>query len=180
MDGSEIGRRIELLAGVGLVAFGGVFALIELAGGGRVWSLAWPLFVIVAGLLLFAGVFSFGRSGGFLAIPGAILAVDGLVLLVTNTFGVWTAWAYAWALVTPGAVGLGLLVHGTLAGIPRLRRAGAVLAGLGLALFAVFGTAFELVAGLSGPFGPAVGRVVWPLLLIVAGVWLIALWARRP
>jgi hypothetical protein len=160
MDGREIGRRIELLAGVGLVAFGALFALAELAGEGS-WRLAWPLFVIVPGLLLLAGTFSFGRDGGFLAIPGSLITVAGLLLLFTNTFGAWRAWAYLWPLLTPGAVGLGLLVFGAWSGIPSLRRVGIWLGIAGLVLFVAFGALFELVLGISGPLGPAAGRVLW-------------------
>jgi hypothetical protein len=179
MDGREIARRIELLAGVGLVVFGGLFALVELSGGGSAWSLVWPLFVIVPGLLLFAGAFVFGRGGGFLAIPGSIITVGGLLLLVTNTVGVWASWSYLWPLLTPGSVGLGLFVYGTWSGLPSVRRTGLWLALAGLGLFAVFGAFFELVLGVSGPFGPVVGRLLWPLLLIIVGIWLIVGWSRR-
>ncbi len=178
MDGREIARRIELLAGVGLVVFGGLFALAELAGGGS-WALIWPLFAIVPGLLLFAGAFSFGRNGGFLAIPGAIVTTSGLLLLVTNTTGAWTAWSYLWPLVTPGSVGLGLLVFGAIARAPGLKSTGIGLGVTGLALCGLFGAFFELVLGVSGPLGPAIGRVLWPALLIVAGLALIVAWARR-
>lgn len=181
MDGREIARRIELLAGVGLVVFGGLFALVELAGGGVAWGYVWPLFVVVPGLLLLAGAFSFGRGGGFLALPGCIVTMGGLLLLVTNTLGVWPAWSYLWALVAPGAVGLGLIVFGTRSRLPDVVRTGEFLAIAGLALFAAFGALFELVFGVSGPIGPAIGRVAWPAALIVAGVWLIVHWARsRP
>lgn len=179
MDGHEVGRRIELLAGVGLVAFGGVFALVELAGGGSAWGLVWPLFVIIPGLLLFAGTFAFGRGGGFLAVPGAILTVGGLILLLTNALDNWAAWAYLWPLLTPGAIGLGLLVFGARSEIPQLKTVGIWLGAGGLVLFAVFGAVFELVFGTSGPFGPVVGSVVWPLLLILAGLWLIVAWGRK-
>lgn len=179
MDATEIGRRIELLAGIGLVVYGGLFALVELAGGGRAWELVWPLFVMVPGLLLFAGAFLFGRGGGFLAIPGAIIVAAGALLLVTNTSGVWVAWSYLWPLLTPGAVGLGLFVYGVHDGLPGVRRTGAWLGMAGVVLFAVFGAFFELVLGISGPFGPQVARFVWPVALIVAGAWLIAMWSRR-
>ncbi|HEY3317006.1 MAG TPA: hypothetical protein VGK50_01100 [Coriobacteriia bacterium] len=178
MEGREIARRIELLSGVGLVVFGGLFALAELAGG-RSWGLIWPLFVIVPGVLLFVGAFSFGRGGGFLAIPGAVVTVSGLLLLLTNTLDAWTAWAYLWALVVPGSVGLGLLVFGARTGSPAVRSTGIWLGIAGLALFGFFGAFLELVVGVSGPFGPALGRVLWPTLLIVAGLVLIVAWSRR-
>ena len=180
MDGREIARRIELLAGVGLVAFGGVFALVVLVGGDDGWGLVWPLFVIIPGVLLFAATFAFGRGGGFLAIPAAILTVGGLLLLLTNTLGIWAAWVYLWPLLTPGAVGLGLLVFGARSGVPQLKRVGLWLGAVGLALFAVLGAVFERALGVSGPFGPEAGRIVWPVLLILGGLWLIVAWSRRP
>ncbi len=179
MDSRDIGRRIELLAGVGLVVFGGLFAIAEL-GGDRGWSLVWPLFVVVPGLLFFAAMVSFGRQAGFLAIPGAIIVVSGLLLLLTNTFGNWQAWSYLWALVTPGAVGLGLWVYGVWGRQPTLRRIGAWIAYLGVVLFAVFGAVFELLLGVSGPLGREVGRFVWPIAIIILGAWLVIMQAVRP
>jgi len=179
MDSRDIGRRLELLAGVGLVVFGGLFAIAEL-GGDRSWSLIWPLFVVVPGLLFFAAMASFGRESGFLAIPGAIVTVAGLLLLASNTFSSWAAWSYLWTLVTPGAVGLGLWIYGAWARRPTLRRVGAQLGFLGLVLFAVFGALFELLLGVSGPAGREVGRFVWPALLILLGAWLLVAQAIRP
>jgi len=41
-------------------------------------------------------------------IPGSIITIAGLVLAVQNTFDLFATWAYAWALVAPGGVGLGI------------------------------------------------------------------------
>ena len=48
------------------------------------------------------------------AIAGSIVTTVGSVLLYQQTTGHWESWAYAWALVGPGAAGLGMLVYGLL------------------------------------------------------------------
>ncbi len=96
--------------------------------------------------------------------PGAGLAAAGAL---TTTTGLWATWAYAWALVAPGAVGLGLFVYGVLTGQRDLVVSGgwALLTGLGL--FIVFAFFFESVIGLSGE------RIVGLDALLAAGLVLL-------
>src|SRR2546421_1524409 len=69
----------------------------------------WPLFVIVPGIaLLVVSVTSRGFVGEGLAIFGSILTITGLILLYQNSTDHFNSWAYAWALVFPGAVGIGM------------------------------------------------------------------------
>ena len=56
--------------------------------------------------------------GPGLAIAGAITTVVGLILAVQNVTDLWATWAYAWALVAPGASGLGMAVYGFVRGMP--------------------------------------------------------------
>ena len=141
----------------------------------------WPVFVILPGVaFLVAGSTLEGVSG--LVIPGAIITIAGLVLAVQNTFDTWATWAYAWALVAPGGVGVGLLLQGWLRRSPDQRRIGWRLLWLGVGIFLLLGAFFEGVVHLSGfDFGPA-GKVLVPGLLILAGVALLvrrALWSAR-
>jgi hypothetical protein len=178
METRDIGRTIEMLAGVGLVVLGGLFALAEFAGD-RGWALVWPLFIVVPGLLFYAAMIAFSPRAGFLAIPGSILVVAGLCLLVTNTLGNWAAWSYLWALVTPGAVGLGLWLFGVQARVPGLRRTGGWLLFAGVVVFAVLAAVFELALGMSGPAGVTIGRALAPALLVALGVVLVVFSLRR-
>lgn len=141
----------------GMMALGALFVVLGgLALGGRalgydVLALGWPLFVIVPGVALFMGaVATGGRAGSALAVPGGIVTMTGLVLAVQNATDLWATWAYAWALVAPGGVGVGLLAYGLLTGQPEFSRAGLPILATGLALFLCFAVFFEGVLGLSG------------------------------
>jgi hypothetical protein len=131
----------------------------------------WPLFIIVPGLaLLIIAVSSRGFAGEGLAIVGSLLTITGLILLFQNATDHFESWAYAWALVVPGAVGIGMIIYGTYAGRSGNVRAGARLLGIGLVLF-LFGAAFfEGVIGIGGyHFGQSAG--------VIAGVVIIGLGA---
>jgi hypothetical protein len=132
----------------------------------------WPLFVIVPGLaLLAAGISS--RSSSGLCVPGAIVAVAGAVLAIQNTFDLFATWAYAWALVAPGGVGLGIFIQGIVTGQHGLRAAGLRTMGIGIVIFLIGAAFFEGVIHISGrEFGLA-GQVLLPALLIAVGVWLL-------
>ncbi len=119
-----------------------------------------------------------GGGGSGFAVAGAIVTVTGVVLAVQNQTGLWSTWAYAWALVAPGGVGLGLLVYGALTRQRELALAGAWALLVGLALFLGFAFFFESVIGLSG------GRirnldVVLAAALVVLGL-VIVVFSLRP
>ncbi|HEY9289015.1 MAG TPA: hypothetical protein VIT43_13440 [Candidatus Dormibacteraeota bacterium] len=87
---------------------------------------AWPLFIIVPGVaLLIIAVSSRGFAGEGLAILGSLLTITGLILLFQKATDHFESWAYAWALVFPGAVGIGMIIYGTYAGRSGNVRAGA-------------------------------------------------------
>jgi hypothetical protein len=157
----------------GILIVLGVLFLAERAFGVQFGRLGWPLFVIVPGVLLMAASLAAGgREGSGLAVAGAITTVVGLVLAVQNATGLWATWAYAWALVGPGATGLGLIFYGVLKRQPDLVSNGIRSLGSGLALFAAFGLFFEGVIGLSGePF--LLGSDLLPIALIGLGVVLL-------
>lgn len=136
----------------------------------------WPLIVVLAGLLLIGlGAALDGASG--LALPGGVVTAAGLVLAAQTALGAYQTWAYAWPLVVPGGVGVGLLAQGLIRRSPRELRAGRRLLETALLLFAVLAAFFEGVIHLSHwDFGPY-GRLVLPVALIAAGAALIL---RRP
>ncbi len=72
-----------------------------------------------------------------------------------------------------GAVGVGQIIDGRWSDRPGLVVIGRCLAGLGLAIFLVGFVFFELVLNISGFSSGSVGRVVGPVLLIGAGLYLL-------
>lgn len=168
----------SLVGGAILIGLG-VFFLFGQYFGFRGFEYVWPLFVIGMGGVFFIGMFVGGKSLAPLAIPGSILTTIGLLLLIQNFTGRWESWAYVWTIIIM-AVGIGIFIMGAWTGNPEQRGAGLKLAGLGLVLFAVFGSLFELLlfGGLADPWR----RMLAPVLLIVAGLFLIirrtGLWPR--
>src|SRR5215211_1755300 len=94
--------NVPTILGVLLIALGILFFIGQVLGinfGGRLGELAWPLFVIGPGVLLFLFALSVGgKAGERLAIVGSVVTMVGAILLVQNTFDYFQSWAYAWAL----------------------------------------------------------------------------------
>ena len=172
-------RRGAVILGAILIIAGGAFLVTNVTGFAL--DAAWPLFVIVPGLVLLAASFAAGgEAGGGLAIAGSIVTTVGLILAVQEATGLYSTWAYAWALVAPGSVGVGMFLFGTFTGRPDLRLAGLRLAGIGLALFVGFALFFEGVIGLSSD-GPPPLEGLLPIALIALGAVLVlgSLFGRR-
>ena len=97
------------------------------------------------------GSFAIPPRGGLgLAIPGAILTMLGSVLWVQAATGLYSTWAYAWALVVPTGPGLGMLLYGLVRRDGELARDGLRTTLVGVALFIGFGLFFEGLLSLSG------------------------------
>ena len=172
---AEGGRRGSIVLGVILVVVG-LLAILGRQLDVDVVAIGWPLFVIVPGILLLAGsLFVGGRPGIGLAIPGGIVTMTGLVLAFQNATGTYQTWAYAWALVAPGGVGVGLVLYGLLAGERDSLRAGVPVLLTGLGLFLAFGFFFEGILGMSGNRLPgfenafALGLIVLGVIVLVLG-----------
>jgi hypothetical protein len=156
--------------GVVLVVLGAFALIVQFTGfdaGG-----SWPLFVVIPGLtLLVIGFLSLGTGA---LIPGAILTVIGLILAYMNATQDWPAWAFAWPLVAPGGVGLGIWLQGVRTNDAHLLRQGRVLMFVAFLIFMVgfviFGTIFKISDVDYGWFGKA----ALPGLLIVVGILLLA------
>lgn len=164
---------ISAILGAALVAVGGIilvgqFLRIDL------WHFAWPLFVIVPGIALFAWMGSGGRQTAWLAVPASVVTMTGLILLYQSVTDHWRSWAYAWSLIVPLAVGIGLVLQGDRVGKASLRRTGQRMIRAGLTIFLLTGIFFELVIRTSGS---AASQVFWPVMLVIVGLYLIV---RRP
>jgi hypothetical protein len=175
--GAKPSQRSTIVLGLVLVLIGGLALLgrllsIDLLG------LGWPVFVLIPGVVLFAGgVATGGRAGLGLAIPGGIVTMVGIVLSVQAATGLWATWAYSWALVAPGGVGLALVAYGALTGQGDLVRNGLPVLLMGLGLFVAFGLFFEGVLHMSGDAFPlaepvlAAGLVVLGVVILVLGLF---------
>ena len=166
-------RRSSVVVGALLVIVGAIFLIARL-GRVDVGQTGWPLFVIVPGIVLFLLSFAIGRrAGAGFAVAGAIVVVTGVILAVQNQTGLWATWAYAWALVAPGAVGLGLLLYGALTGQRDLATSGGATLLAGLGLFLVFAFFFESVIGLSGERIPGLDALLAAGLVVLGAVILV-------
>jgi hypothetical protein len=174
--GRNQAERGTIVLGIALVVIGGL-ALLGRALSIDILGLGWPLFVLIPGIVLFAGGVAIGgRAGLGLAIPGGIVSMAGVVLSVQAATGLWATWAYAWALVAPGGVGLAFVVYGLLTGQADLARNGVPILLTGLGLFLAFGLFFEGLLHLSGAALPlaepvlAAGLIVLGIAILLLGV----------
>jgi hypothetical protein len=158
------------IVGGALLVLLGFVLLIHPVTGVNPWAVIWPFCIIIPGLAFFLVTLGGGRPFAALAIPGSVLTTLGLILFYQNTFGYFESWAYAWALVAPGAVGLGLALTGHWGGHEIVRRVGTYLAAAGLGLFVSLAAIFEV-----GVFRSSLAaRIGWPLLLIAFGITIVA------
>jgi hypothetical protein len=164
----------SLVGGVGLVLLGLLFLVLQILDV-DFWSFAWPLFIMVPGLLFFVGMFSGGKSAAGLAIPGSILTMLGALFFYQNAFDQWQSWAYAWALLWPTAVGIGMVIQGVWGEQPRAAQTGRQLIRVGLLIFLGGLVFFELIIGIGGWgfFSPGVRAYLGPILLILAGAFVL-------
>jgi len=161
-------RRSSLVGGLVLILLGAWFLVVQWVPGLQIWF-SWPLIIVgVGGLLLIIGLLT-GVPG--LAVPACIVGGIGGLLYWQNTTGNWESWAYAWTL-TPGFVGVGIVLSGLLGGETRQSlRGGGWLILISLVLFTVFGSFFGAL-GLMGDY--------WPVLLILLGLLVLARPLFRP
>jgi hypothetical protein len=135
-------------------------------------SYGWPLFVIIPGLtLLVVGFVSLGTGA---LVPGGIITLAGLVLAYQNATGDWASWSYAWALVIPGGVGVGLFLQGLRTRDQHLLKQSTSLLLWWLMIFIIGFVLFESVLNVSGIDYGLVGKAALPALLIIIGVTLLA------
>lgn len=174
MEGNRARTLASLVIGVGLIGAGVLFLLGAVLKF-NIWSVLWPFFIIVPGLLFFVGMVASGKSGAPLAVPGSIITMVGLLLLFQSITGLWASWAYAWALIFPTGVGLGIAIAGVWGGNAQATRTGSVMAGIGFGIFVFFALVFELIFNISGFRIGTAGRIVLPAMVIGAGVLVLLL-----
>jgi len=169
------GQRRTVILGVVLVIVGVIAFVMSMSGvdvDQWIGDSGWPIFVIVPGLVLCALAFVPKAPAGVgFAIAGSIVTSVGVLLWYQELSEHWESWSYAWALIGPGAAGLGMLWYGLVTRTQRLVTSGAWLAGIGLVLFLAGAWFFETIFD--------TGRVpfdlgdTWPVILIAIGVVVI-------
>jgi hypothetical protein len=137
---------------------GQVFRLVD-------WGLIWPFAVIGFGALFFVAMFAGGKQAAAFAIPGSIVGGIGLILLFQNITGHWESMSYFWTLIIL-LVGLGIYLMGWYGENPSQKASGWRLMKVGLILFIIFGTFFEMIFS-------SFNNVVFPVLLILLGAYLV-------
>src|SRR2546422_6441801 len=167
-------RRPSMVLGGLLVLVGAIFLLGQVVQI-DVGHYGWPFFVIAPGVaILFLALTARGALGEGLAIAGSIVTVTGLILLYQNTTDHFESWAYAWALIFPGAVGSGMILYGLTANRPGNVRAGSRLVGIGVVLFLLGAAFFEGVIGIGGyQLDRTAGVAVGGLIIVLGGLMLI-------
>ena len=172
-------RRAGSSAALGIVlVVVGVFALLVVMSGVDLTQNGWPLFIIIPGLTLL--VVGFVSIGAVATVPGGIVTVLGLVLAYANATGDWPVWAYAWSLVIPGGIGLGMYLQSMRDRDQHALRTGRTLLFISVMIFLIGFVLFESILGISGRdyFGP-VGKAALPALLIIVGVILLVRSVQR-
>jgi len=171
-------RRSGIGLGILLIVLGAAFLVgrqLHLDWG----AVGWPVFVVASGIGLFVLAFAVGgKPGTGFAVPAGIVTMTGLVLAFQNATGLWATWAYAWALVAPFGVGLGLLLYGILTGQRDVARGGTAPLLTGLGLFAGFALFFEGFVGLSG-FAIVGADTIIAVGVVALGIVIMLLGLRR-
>jgi hypothetical protein len=162
--GSSAALGIVLVV-VGLFALGVVLFGVDLTQYG------WPLFVIIPGLTLLVVGFLGGGAGA--SVPGGIVTMLGLVLAYQSSSGDWPSWAFAWALVVPGGIGLGLYLQALRDRDPITLRRGRTLMFVAAMIFLIGFVLFESILGISGDVYGVFGKAALPGLLIIIGIVLL-------
>jgi hypothetical protein len=168
--GSSAALGIVLVV-VGLFALGVVLFGVDLTQYG------WPLFVIIPGLTLLVVGFLGGGQGA--SIPGGIVTMLGLLLAYSNSTGDWPSWAFAWSLIVPFGVGLGMYLQALRdRDLPALRR-GRTLMFVGALIFMIGFVLFESILGISDMDYGIFGKAALPGLLVVIGIILLVRSVQR-
>ncbi len=160
-------RRSDLVFGVILLLVGALYLAAQfnwLPGLNRILNIQyqWPLIVIGVGVLLFL-IGLLARSPG-MSVPACIVAGVGGILYWDNATGNWASWSYTWTLI-PGFIGVGILLSTLLGGKEKGGyREGLRLILVSAILFVIFVMIFS---------GQSYFVKYWPVLVIIAGLWVI-------
>jgi len=169
-------RRASIAIGLGLILVGAAFLL----GRAVAIDVGWPVWIIGPGIVVLVLAFVMGGPGGAgFAAFGSIVTAVGAILAVQEATDTYASWAYAWALVAPGAVGAGLLLYGLWSRDRELARGGLAALATGVVIFLVGFAFFEGVIGLNDLTGPVADLVVPAVLVALGGGLIVAAFVPR-
>jgi len=160
-------RRSDLVFGIILLLLGGWFLAAQfnlVPDLNQIINIQyqWPLIVIGVGVLLFLLGLLLRTPG--LSVPACIVGGIGGLLYWSNLSGNWEDWSYLWTLI-PGFVGVGVILSTLLGGEEkRGYREGLRLILVSAVLFVIFLMLFS---------GQGYFLQYWPVLVIIAGIWII-------
>lgn len=159
-------RRSDIVFGIILLLIGGWFLAAQfniVPGINEIMNIQyqWPLIVIGVGVFLFLlGLLV--RAPG-MSVPACIVGGIGGILYWTNATGNWADWSYLWTLI-PGFVGVGIILSTLLGGAEK----GGYRTGLrSILVSAILFIIFVMFFSGQGYFK------YWPILVILAGIWII-------
>jgi hypothetical protein len=166
-------HRTGALAGIVLILVGAGALLLRQWGIDpieRIAQAGWPLFAILPGLALVTmAVIPVPPRGVGFAVAGSIVTSIGLLLWWQDQNDRFETWAYAWALIGPGAAGLAMFVYGALTRTADLTRQGIRLMAIAGALFLIGAWFFETVFATGHAPFDLEADLWWPLGLIAFG-----------
>lgn len=168
MNGERTNRTSLVFGGL-LIALGVLFLIGEIFRV-NVWEYAWPMFILIPGLIFFGITVSGGSKSAGFAIPASILTTVGLIFFFQTLTGHYASWAYAWTLIFPTAIGLGMFIMGSMGDDESLRKQGKGFLRAGLVLFVLLGFLFEAIFRMGDNL---FSRLFWPSAIILFGVFLI-------
>jgi Domain of unknown function (DUF5668) len=160
-------RRSDLVFGIILLLIGAWFLAAQfnwIPGLNQIINMQyqWPLIVIGVGVLLFLlGLLT--HSPG-MSVPACIVGGIGGILYATNVTQKWADWSFLWTLI-PSFVGVGVILTALLGGGGKR----SYLEGLRLIL--ISGILFVIFIMLFSGQGYFIKY--WPILVILAGIWII-------
>ncbi len=157
--------QVILLIGIGLILM--IAARIV---GHLLKPVVWPGYVILPGAI---GVYLASREHNpqrqrLLAVAGMILTVTGLLLLYQAVFKHFASWAYAWALIVPGALGIASIQVGRWQNNAKMVNRGISAVRVAAAMFAFFWFVFDVVINVADkPFA----AVLWAPVFAGLGLY---------
>jgi hypothetical protein len=174
--------RGALVVGALLIVLGAAALAIQASG----LTIGWPAWVILPGLAMLVAAFALPEPGGSgLAAAGGVVTAVGTVLAVQDATGTYASWAYAWALVAPGGVGVGLLLYGLLTRRGDIARGGLASLVTGIVIFLVGFLFFEGLLHLDGDRFSNLTSLTVPVVImgigaaVLVGAIIPGPWRRR-
>ena len=159
-----------LVVGVVLICMGALTLFEKVFSGAKFWGFLWPLIIIGFGAMFFIVMFLTEKTFAWLAIPGSIIVTNGLMLFLQNITGRWETWSYSWTVILM-SVGVGIFIMGAWQGDESRRRSGLKVIKVGVILFIIFGSFFEILFSLGAP--SSLRDYIFPIALILLGIYLV-------